>query len=156
MGAATGATIALGGAAGLGAVAGSAVTGVNVSFGTALGISIGSMAFANATKYSLDCAASDNQWNLGGYMLAGLEGAAQGVATFGIAYVGGKSGLFNKLGNFRTWDAFYVNHGGMNTLRAVFWGSKLLIGETLSRALFVSGTSALARLLIDLIIPDLY
>ena len=89
-------------------------------------------------------------------MLAGLEGAAQGVATFGIAYVGGKSGLFNKLGNFRTWDAFYVNHGGMNTLRAVFWASKLLIGETLSRALFVSGTSALARLLIDLIIPALY
>ena len=157
MGAATGATIALGGAAGLGAVAGSAVTGVNVSFGAALGISIGSMAFANATKYSLDCAASDNQWNLGGYMLAGLEGAAQGAATFGIAYVGGKAGLFNKLANFKTPDVFFTaKYGGMNSLRAFVWGSKVLIGETLAKAALVSGTSALARLLIDLIIPDLY
>lgn len=108
-------------------------------------------------KYSLDCVASnENNWNFGGFVLSGVEGALQGAATFGIAFVGGKSGLFNKLGNFRTWDAFYVNYGGMDTLRAVFWGSKVLIGETLSKALFVSGSAALARWLIDLMIPDLY
>lgn len=87
----------------------------------------------------------------------GLEGAAQGAATFGIAYVGGKAGLFNKLANFKTPDVFFTaKYGGMNSLRAFVWGSKVLIGETLAKAALVSGTSALARLLIDLIIPDLY
>ena len=44
----------------------------------------------------------------------------------------------------------------MNSLRAFVWGAKVLIGETLAKATLVSGVSALARLLIDLIIPDLY
>ncbi len=100
-------------------------------------------------NWMLDAGMSEDWYN-------GLMIATAGLATFGLAFVGGKSGLFNKLGNFRTWDAFYVNHGGMNTLRAVFWGSKVLIGETLSKALFVSGSAALARWLIDLMIPDLY
>ena len=155
-GAAVGATIALGGAAGL-AATGASVAGFGLLTGAALGISVGATAVAGIAKYSLDCVASnENNWNFGGFVLSGVEGALQGVATFGIAFVGGKSGLFNKLGNFRTWDAFYVNYGGMNTLRAVFWGSKVLIGETLSKALFVSGSAALARWLIDLMIPDLY
>ncbi len=60
------------------------------------------------------------------------------------------------LENLLTADTFYVNYGGMNSLRAMFWGAKVLIGETLSRAIFVSGSAALARWLIDLMIPDLY
>ena len=155
-GAAVGATIALGGAAGL-AATGASVAGFGLSTGAALGISVGATAVAGMAKYSLDCVASnENNWNFGGFVLSGVEGALQGAATFGLAFVGGKSGLFNKLGNFRTADAFYINHGGMNTLRAVFWSSKVLIGETLSKALFVSGSAALARWLIDLMIPDLY
>ena len=154
-GAAVGATIALGGAAGL-AATGASVAGFGLSTGVALGISVGATAVAGMAKYSLDCVASnENNWNFGGFVLSGVEGALQGAATFGLAFVGGKSGLFNKLGNFRT-AAFYINHGGMNTLRAVFWVSKVLIGETLSKALFVSGSAALARWLIDLMIPDLY
>jgi len=90
-------------------------------------------------------------------MLASVEGAAQGAATFFIANVGGKAGLFNKLANFKTPDVFFTpQYGGINSLRAFVWGSKVLIGETLSKAVLVSGTSALARKLIDLIIPDLY
>ena len=58
--------------------------------------------------------------------------------------------------SFGTADTFYINHGGMNALRTIFWGSKALIGETLSRALFVSGSTALSRWLIDLIILDLH
>ena len=156
-GAAVGATIVLGGAAGL-AATGASVAGFGLSTGAALGISVGATAVAGMAKYSLDCVASnENNWNFGGFVLSGVEGALQGAATFGLAFIGGKSGLFiNKLGNFGTADAFYINHGGMNTLRAVFWGSKVLIGETLSRALFVSGSAALARWLIDLMIPDLY
>ena len=156
LGLATGATIALGGAAGLGAVTSSTVAGVNISFGTALGISMGSMALANATKYSLDCISSDNQWSLGGYMLSGLEGAIQGAATFGIAYIGGKSGLFNdKIGNFSTPDVFFrPENGGINTLRSVVWASKVAIGETLSKAILVSGVAALVRLIIGFLIPN--
>ncbi len=155
-GAAVGATIALGGAAGL-AATGASVAGFGLSTGAALGISIGATTVAGMAKYSLDCVASnENNWNFGGFVLSGVKGALQGAATFGLAFIGGKSGLFNKLGKFRTEDVFYIKHGGMNTLRAVFWGSKVLIGEALSKAFFVSGSGALARWLIDLMIPDLY
>ena len=113
--------------------------------------------FFEETLYSLDCVASnENNWNLSGFVLSGREGVLQGEATFYLAFVGGKSGLFNKLSNFSTPDVFFTKYGGMNTMRAVVWASKLLIGETLSRALFVSGSAALARALIDLMILDLY
>lgn len=78
-----------------------------------------------------------------------------GMAKYSLDCVASNENNWN-FGGFGTADAFYINHGGMNTLRAVFWGSKVLIGETLSKALFVSGSAALARWLIDLIIPDLY
>ncbi len=156
-GAAIGATIALGGAAGL-AATGASVAGFELSTGAALGISVGATAVAGMAKYSLDCVASkDNNWNFSGFVLSGVEGSLQGAATFGLAFVGGKAGLFNKLANFKTPDVFFTaKYGGMNSLRAFVWGSKVLIGETLAKAALVSGTSALARLLIDLIIPDLY
>lgn len=159
LGAAVGATVALGGAAGLASVGvkfalGASVTTLKVSMGAAFGIAIGGTAFASATKYSLDCAASERQWNLRGYLVESVQGAIQGAATFFIAFVGGKSGLFNKFGNFSTEADFYINHGGMNVLRAVFLGSKVLIGETLSKTVFVSGLGGLVRLIIDTLIPE--
>lgn len=63
---------------------------------------------------------------------------------------------FNPLAKFSAPDVFFTKYGGMNALRAFVLGSKVLIGETLSKAVLVSGTSALARLLIDLLIPDIY
>ena len=155
-GAAVGATIALGGASGL-AATGAMVAGFGLSTGAALGISIGATAVAGMARYSLDCVDSkENRWNVGGFFLSGVEGALQGAATFGLAYVGGKSGLFNKLGNFKTPDVFFTKYGGMNTTRAVVWAAKLVMGETVSKLLFVSAPSALVRLLIDIMIPDLY
>ncbi|MBP5342990.1 hypothetical protein J6Y73_03620 [bacterium] len=56
-GAAIGATIALGGAAGL-AATGVSVAGFGLSTGDA-GISIGTTAVAKMVKYSFDCVASD-------------------------------------------------------------------------------------------------
>lgn len=153
-GAAIGATAALGGAAGLGAVAGSAVTGANISMGAALGLSIGGMAFASATKYSLDCAASSREWNLGGYFVEALQGAAQGTATFGLSYLGGKAGLFNKIGNFNSWDAFYTGFGGMNNLKMIGYMSNLIMGPGLSKLLFISGIGAGVRWIIDKMIPE--
>ena len=155
-GAAIGATIALGGAAGL-AATGASVAGFGLTTGAAFGISVGATTLAGMAKYSLNCVASDeNHWNFGGFVLSGVEGALQGAATFCLAFVGGKTGLFNKLGNFSSQDVFFTKFGGMNTMRAIVCGSKVLIGETLSKALFVSGSAALARWLIDLMIPNLY
>lgn len=92
-GPAIGAAVALGCAAGLAATGtkiavGTSTTVLNVSMGTSLGVAIGGTAFASATKYSLDCAASDRQWNLGGYLVEVGQGAIQGGATFGLAYLG--------------------------------------------------------------------
>ena len=153
-GAAIGATVALGGAAGLCAVAGSAVAGVNISMGAAVGIAVGGTAFASATKYSLDCAASTRQWSVQGYLIEAFQGAIQGAATFGLAYLGGKAGLFNKIGNFKTWDSFYTGFGGMNNLKMVSYISNLMIGPSLSKLLFISGIGAGLRWLIDQLIPE--
>ena len=154
-GAAIGATVVLGGAAGL-AATGASVTGFGLSTGAAFGISVGITSTASMAKYSLECVDSKNKWNLGGFVLSGLEGGLQGAATFGLAFVGGRAGLFNKFGNFSTPDVFFTKYGGMNALRSVVWGSKLLIGESLSRTVFVSGLSMLARRMIDLMIPDVF
>lgn len=150
-GAATGATLALGGAAGL-ASTGVAIAGYSLSTGVALGISVGAMAIASMASYSLDCAFSnENEWNVGKFFLAGVQGALQGAATFGMAYVGGKSGLFNKIGKLLTPSDFFIKYGGMNIFRSIVWGSTVLVGETISRMIMVSAPSALIRFIIDLI-----
>ena len=165
-GAAVGATVALGGAAGLAATgaqiaavaqiaAGATTTVLNVSMGAALGISIGGMAFAGATKYSLDCAASERQWSIGGYLVEAGQGAIQGVATFRLAYLGGKAGLFNKIGDFKGWYDFYMGYGGMNNLKMISYMSNLIMGPALSKMLLIGGVGAGLRWLIDKIIPEI-
>ncbi len=112
--------------------------------------------FKYQISYTLNCLASTkNQWNPLGFFLSGVEGAAQGAATFGIAFLGGKTGLFNKLGNFKTNSDFYMNYGSLgNGLTSFFHASKMLIGDTLSKTVFTSGAATIMRWLIDLIIPD--
>ena len=155
-GAAIGATAALGGAAGLGAVAPSAVIGgVNVSMGAAIGMSIGGMAFASATRYSLDCAASERSWSFGGYLAEAAQGAIQGAATFGWAYLGGKAGLFNhNLGQFNNWCDFYIKYGGLNPLKTIGLVSNVALGPFLSKLLLVSGVGAGIRWVINQLIPE--
>ena len=74
-GAATGATLALGGAAGL-AATGTTIAGYSLSVGASFAISVGAMAVASMASYSLDCAFSkENKWNAGIFFLAGAQGA---------------------------------------------------------------------------------
>ena len=158
MGAAIGAATALGGAAGLAAAGvpiavGASATVLNVSLGTALGIAIGGTAFASATKYSLDCAADDRQWSIEGYLIESVQGVFQGASTFGLSYLGGKAGLFNKIGDFKGWYDFYIGYGGMNNLKMISYMSNLFIGPTLSKMLLISGVGAGIRWLIDRLIP---
>lgn len=151
LGAATGATLALGGAAGL-ATTGVVIAGYSLSTGVALGISVGAMAIASMASYSLDCAFSNkNDWNIGKFFFSGVQGVFQGVTTFGLAFLGGKIGLFNKLGNLLTPSDFFIKYGGMNIFRSIVWGSTVLVGETISRMIMVSAPAALIRFIIDLI-----
>ena len=157
-GAAVGGVAALAGAAGLAATGAQLAVGttavLNMSVGTALGVSIGATAFASATKYSLDCAASSRQWNLGGYAIEAIQGAVQGATTFGLAYLGGKAGLFNKIGQFDSWHSFYTSFGGMNNLKMVSYLSNMIMGQSLSKLLLVSGIGAGVRWVIDKMIPE--
>ncbi|OLA46703.1 MAG: hypothetical protein BHW39_03035 [Firmicutes bacterium CAG:552_39_19] len=154
-GAAVGATIALGGAAGL-AATGASVAGFGLSTVAALGISIGATTVAGMAKYSFDCVASnENNWNFGGFVLSGVKGALQGAVTFGIALLGGKMGLFNKIGTQGPYEALY-NSIGRNIVQNVILATKALIGETMAKALFVSGSSAILRFLINMIMLELF
>lgn len=155
-GATVGTTVALGGAAGLSAVAGSAVIGsASISIGSAIAISVGGMAIGSATKYSLDCAFSPREWSFSGYFTEMLQGGIQGLATFGLSYLGGKAGFFNnKIGNFATWDSFYTGFGGMNSLKMMSYISNLIFGPTISKGIFISGIGAIIRWALDKLFPE--
>ncbi len=110
------------------------------------------MVIASMASYSLDCAFSNEmEWNGGNLVLAGVQGAFQGATTFGLAYVGGKAGLFNKMGKLLTPSDFFTKYGGMNIFRSIVWSSTVLVGETISRMIMVSAPAALIRYIIDLI-----
>ena len=151
LGAASGLVTTLGGAAGLSAVGGVISGSLSLSTATALGISIGSMSIGSMAKYSFECIASPtNSWNGLGFILSGVQGALQGVSSFGISYIGGKSGLFNKIAkNLPTNDSFFLNCGGMTNLRAFVWAFKVLFGERISKAILVGGIAGVAKWLID-------
>ncbi len=92
-----------------------------------------------------------------GFILFGVQGALQGVSSFGISYIGGKSGLFNKIAkNLPTNDSFFLNCGGMTNLRAFVWAFKVLFGERISKAILVGGIAGVAKWLIDKLMPDIY
>lgn len=154
-GAAIGATTALGGAAGLTSL-GAKIAGY--AFKTAssvLKVSVALTASAGAIKYSLDCAdSSERNWNIGGFLVSGIEGGFQGATSFGIAYIGDRIGLFNVYAKFPTEDTFFLHYGGMTPLRSLIWGFKSLIGEKGSKAIFVSGIAAVIRKIIDWLIPE--
>lgn len=156
MGSAVGAALALGGAAGL-AATGATVAGFGLSTAAAFGIAVAGTTVGGLAAYSLDVAGSQTQqWSWGKFALAGFEGGVQGAATFGIAYFGGKHGLFNKLGNFGSPSDFFIKmvaqKGTMGFTTSFFYGTSMLIGETGARMVFVSGVGFVARWIIDKII----
>ncbi|MBQ9108386.1 MAG: hypothetical protein IJY49_06175 [Clostridia bacterium] len=150
-GAAVGATIALGGASGL-AATGATIAGFGLSTGAALGISIGATAVAGMARYSLDCVDSkENRWNVGGFFLSGVEGALQGAATFGLAYVGGRAGAFNSQSKLQTnvSNVPLSTNSHVNTyIRLIGDFAKKGFGE-LSKIVFVSIPAAVVRYIIS-------
>ena len=84
-----------------------------------------------------------------------LQGGIQGLATFGLSYLGGKAGFFNnKIGNFATWDSFYTGFGGMNSLKMMSYISNLIFGLTISKGIFISVIGAIIRWAIDKLFPE--
>lgn len=69
--------------------------------------------------------------------------------------------MFNKLGNFKTWDEFYIKMfnsiGKITPLARIFYGTSLLFGNTLTKAFYLSASAAGIRALIKYVfnkIPD--
>lgn len=161
VGGAMGAVLVFGGAAGL-AATGAAVAGFGLTTVEAFGVSIAIGAGANLLSYlTVNGIHKDKEITWGGAFKSIGRGFAQATVTFGLAYVGGKNGLFNKLGNFKTWDGFYVNMfnstGKLSLLSRIFYGTSLLFGETLTKAIYLSATAAGLRALINYVfnkIPD--
>ena len=159
VGGAMGAVMVLGGAAGL-AATGVTIAGFGLSTGAALGISVAIGAVANVTSYFLvNGLQQDKSISLGGAMKSIISGALQAAFTFGAGYIGGKNGLFNKLSNFKTMDKFYLNMikntGRINSLSALFYGTSMLLGDTITKGLYLSLSAFGGRSLINWVLDKL-
>ncbi len=153
VGGAMGAVLVIGGAAGL-AATGVTVAGFGLSAAGALGLSVAIGSVANLSSYLLiNGVHGDKDITFRGTLLSIASGAAQAVVTFGMGYIGGKNGLFNNLGNFKTWDGFYLNMinttGKLNLLARLFYGTSILIGDALTRALYLSVSASSIRAFIN-------
>lgn len=153
VGGAMGAVLVIGGAAGV-AATGATVAGFGLTTAGALGVSAAIGAGANLSSYLLiNGIHSDKEITLGGAFVAMASGAFQAVATFRIGYMGGKNGLFNNLGDFKAWDTFYLNMinatGKLNLLTRLFYNTSMLLGNTLTKALYLSSSATGIRALIN-------
>lgn len=157
---------AMGGILALGGVAGLASTGL-ISFGmtasTAFGVSLGIGAAAGMISYSLENGLrTDREWSVGGMFVAGFAGLVKGATTFGIGYLGGQTGAFDKLalkeilGKELVKDSisYGIAKGLLSAampsfLRNLFTWSSFYLGEALTKLLFVSSMASGSRWIID-------
>ncbi len=161
-GAAIGATIALGGAAGL-AATGASIVGYTLTLGQAIGVSLAIGTGAGLLSYTAETLISQsNQWSWLEFGKNGLSGLAKGATTFAIAFAGGKFGAFDKmflediLGKELVKNVFcYDVAKGMlaniipSAGRQFFTQMSYYLGESLTKAVFVSSTAAVIRWIID-------
>ncbi|MDD3191582.1 MAG: RHS repeat-associated core domain-containing protein, partial [Bacilli bacterium] len=153
MGGALGAAMALGGAAGL-ASTGITVAGFGLSTTAALGIAIGTTAAAGMAHYSLNTLGSKtDNWQFGKMLLAGVEGGAQGAATFGLAYFGGKNGMFaNKLARMSPGDFMQYacnTYGRISTGTSLVYATSFVFSSTVTNFVFLNAPGMAIRWLID-------
>ena len=153
IGGAMGAVMVIGGAAGL-AATGATVAGFGLTTAGAIGVSVAIGAGAHLTSYLLvNGVHQDKDITVVGAFASIGAGIVDGLSTFFIGYVGGKNGLFNKLGNFKTMDAFYVNmlntSGKLSLLSRLFYSTSMLFGDTLTKAGCLSIPAAVIRAVIN-------
>ena len=160
MGGAMAGILALGGVVGL-ASAGLISFGMTAS--AAFGVALGVGSAAGMASYSLEYGLrTDREWSVGGMIKAGAAGFAKGAVTFGIGYLGGYAGAFDKLalkgllGKELMKDSVsYEIAKGLiaaarpGILRNLFTWSSFYLGETVTKFLFVSSVASGLRWIID-------
>ena len=157
---------AMGGILALGGVVGVASTGLmsfGMTAGTAFGVSLGVGTAAGMVSYSLENGfRTDREWSVGGMFIAGATGLVKGATTFGIGYLGGQIGAFDKLalkgllGKELVKDSisYGITKGLLSAampgfLRNLFTLSSFYLGETLTKLLFISSVASGIRWMID-------
>lgn len=160
IGGAMGAIMVIGGAAGL-AATGATIAGYSLSTGSAFGISLLVGTVATSSSYLLvNGLHSDKSLSWSGFGISVASGMLQSSLTFLAGFIGGKNGLYNKLGNFKTISDFYINMlnttGKISTLAALFYGTSMLIGDTFTKALYLSSFASIGRSSIDWLLNLLF
>ena len=156
MGGAMGAAMALGGAAGLTSL-GISVAGFGIGTATAIGLSIGIGVSAGFLSYSIEHGLrEDKEWTVGGFFGSGFMGGLQAGATFGLAYAGGRSGLFtNKLTSMS--GGQFLQHmvdttGKVTWAQATIYTTQFIFSSVFAKLLFSTLPGSLIRKLIEKII----
>ncbi len=167
LGGAMGAIMAIGGAAGLASI-GATITGYSLSLGTAIGASLAIGAGAGLLSYTAETLISPSrQWSWAEFGKNGISGLLKGGATFGIAYLGGRFGAFDKvflkdlLGKELVKETLSYNiaKGMLASIfssagRQFFTKVIFYLGEGLTKLLFVSLIASGLRWIIDKIIGE--
>ncbi|MCI9032200.1 MAG: RHS repeat-associated core domain-containing protein [Clostridia bacterium] len=155
MGGAMGAVMTIGGAAGLISL-GIPVAGFGLSAGAAVGLSVGIGVGAGLASYSAEnLIKTTPSWNLKDFALSGVSGGIQAATTFGIAYVGGRAGLFNKLAKMEPLEFFiYIteNFDAVSKSQAFAYAAGMLVSNPIARTLICSMPGAAIRALIKKLI----
>ena len=156
MGGATGAIVAIGGAAGLTSI-GISVAGFGLGTATAFGASVAIGVGAGMLSYTAEnLIRQDREFTFGGLFLAGFSGGFQTAVTFGIAFAGGRAGLFtNKLTGMNPHEflTYVVNTFGKVTWpQAIVYGAQLLFSNTIAKFALVTLPGAILRSLIEKLI----
>lgn len=150
--------MAIGGAAGLASV-GITATVVGGSTLAALGISVGIGVGAGMLSYTVETLMSENkEWKWCNLLISGGSGGIQAISTFGIAFAGGRHGLFNnKLTKMSFFDfeiLIYESMGEISTMQAIAYTMQLLCGTTLAKLILVTAPAAIIRSLIKKLIKE--
>jgi hypothetical protein len=164
MGAAMGAVLTIGGAAGLASLGASVAGYTLTSAWAALGISASIGVGAGVVSYGVENGLrEDRTLSAEGFALAGLSGGLKGIATFGAGFFGGKFGAFDKMFldpllkgayTISTSATYELTKSVMASVfpsvgRTFMTATSFYIGEFLTKLLFVNSTATVSRWIID-------
>ena len=164
MGAAMGAILTIGGAAGLAALNVSVAGYTLASAWAALGVSVAIGVGAGVASYGVENGLrEDRTLSTKGFVLASISGGLKGAATFVIGFFGGKFGAFDKIFlndilegayTISTSATYELAKGIMASAfpsigRTILTTSSFYIGEFFTKLLFVSSAAAASRWIID-------
>lgn len=159
LGAAFGAVMAIGGAAGAISV-GLPVVGYTLTFWAAMGISAGISFGAGILSYSLQMIGSKEKFSLKKMLFNGFQSLIQGLATFSISFIGGRIGVFDKsLLSKGINPHFYfnrmINHSHeLTAAQALVNSYQVHYGGWFVKSILSTIPNAIFRLIIDLSISD--